>query len=130
MSYNIERGFHSRDHTLERQRLEAAQRAVKSVNPDLLALTEACYGGPNSQNIVMDYAELFGFPYSHFGAFPKFGPRRGDEGGNCLLSRIPMQAETVQLVHKSAVRARISLEDKILTIDVIHPSPSVTDAKK
>lgn len=130
MAYNIERGFHSRDHTLEQQRLEAAQRTVKLVNPNLLALTEACYGGPNSQNIIMNYAQLFGFPYAHFGSFPEFGPRRGDEGGNCLLSRLPMQAETVQLAHKSAVRARVALEDKVLTIDVIHPSPSVTDAEK
>ncbi len=130
MAYNIERGFHRRDHTLEQQRLEAAQHTVKLVNPDLLALTEACYGGPNAQNIVMDYAYLFGFPYTHFGSFPKFGPRGGDEGGNCLLSRFPLQAETVQLAHKSAVRARVALEDKVLTIDVIHPSPSVTDAEK
>ncbi len=130
MAYNIERGFHSRNHTLEEQRLEAAQRAVQLVNPDLLALTEACYGGPNSKNIIMDYAQLFGFPYAHFGSFPSFGPRKGDEGGNCLLSRLPMQAETVQLAHKSAVRARIPLEDRILTLDVIHPSPSVTDAEK
>ncbi len=130
MTYNIERGLHSRDHTLEQHRLAAAQRAVQLVNPDLLALTEACYGGPNSQNIVMDYAKLFGFPYSHFSPFTTFGPRKGDEGGNCLLSRFPLQAETVQLAHKSALRAKISLEDKLLNIDVIHPSPSVTDAEK
>lgn len=130
MTYNIERGFHTRDHVLEKHRLEAAQRAVQQVNPDLLALTEACYGGPNSRGILMDYAQLFGFPYTHFGPFPKFGPRGGDEGGNCLLSRLPMQAETVQLAHKSAVRARIVLEDKLLTLDLIHPSPSVTDAEK
>ncbi len=130
MTYNIERGFHSRDHTLEEQRLQAAQRAVQAVNPDILALTEACYGGPNSQHIERDYAKLFDFPQSHFGSFPKFGPRGGDEGGNCLLSRLPMEAETVQLAYKSAVRAKITLDDKLLNIDLIHPSPSVTDAEK
>lgn len=130
MVYNVERGFHSRDHLLEQHRLEAAQRAVQVVNPDFLAITEACYGGPNSQNRIMNYAQLFGFPYHHFGPFPKFGPRKGDEGGNCLLSRLPMQAETVQLPYKSAIRAKITLENKLLTIDVIHPSPTVTDAEK
>ncbi len=130
MSYNIERGFHSRNHLLERERLEAAQRAVQVIKPDILALTEACYGGPNSQRVFMDYQHLFGFPYVKFGGYPIFGPRGGDEGGNCLLSRFPMNAEAVPLAYKGAVRGQIILDNRILTIDVVHPSYSIDDLEK
>lgn len=130
LSYNIERGFHTSHHVLEEARLQAAQRIVQEVNPDILALTEACYGGPNSQNIAMDYQEIFGFPYGQFGGYPYFGPRRGDEGGNCLLSRFPMQSEAIRLAYKGAVRGQVQLDDKILCIDVVHPSYSVDDQEK
>ncbi|OGZ65756.1 MAG: hypothetical protein A2822_04415 [Candidatus Staskawiczbacteria bacterium RIFCSPHIGHO2_01_FULL_41_41] len=130
MSYNIERGFHSRNHLLEEQRLQAAQRIVQQVRPDLLALTEACYGGPNSHGIKMDYQQLFYFRHGQFGSYPVIGPRKGDEGGNCLLSQFPMQGEAIQLSYKGAVRGKVQLEDKILTVDVVHPSYSVDDNKK
>lgn len=130
LSYNIERGFHSRNHHLEEERLHAAQRVVHEVKPDILALTEACYGGPNAQGLVMDYQQLFGFAYGAFAGYSNFGSRKGDEGGNCLLSRLPMESEAISLAYKSAVRGRVKLEDKILTIDVVHPSYSIDDAEK
>ncbi|MBS3140411.1 endonuclease/exonuclease/phosphatase family protein [Candidatus Woesearchaeota archaeon] len=130
MSWNIERGFHSRNHVLEEHRLHAAQRVVGNVKPDILALTEACYGGPNSQEITMNYRSLFDFPYGKFGGYPFFGPGRSNEGGNYLLSRFPMQAQSFPLAHKGAVRAQIPLEDQALTIDVIHPSPGRSDEEK
>jgi endonuclease/exonuclease/phosphatase family metal-dependent hydrolase len=130
MSYNIERGFHSRDHKLEKERLTAAQRAVQEINPDILAITEACYGGENSQGVFIDYQKIFDFSYGQFGGYPIFGPRKGDEGGNCLLSQYPMDAEAISLAFKGAVRAKIGLEDTVLTIDVVHPSYTVDDAEK
>ena len=69
LSYNIERGFHTRDHVLDKKRLEAAQRIVAEIKPDILALTEACYGAPNTQQILMDYREIFCFAYGQFGGF-------------------------------------------------------------
>ena len=130
MTYNIERGFHSRNHLLEEHRLQAAQRIVQQVKPDLLALTEACYGGPNFHGIKMDYQQLFDFRYGQFGSYPVIGPRKSDEGGNCLLSQFPMQGEAIQLAYKGAVRGKIRLEDKILTVDLVHPSYSVDDKEK
>lgn len=130
MTYNIERGFHSKNHILEKERLLAAQKAIKEINPDILSLTEACYGTENSQGILMDYQELFDFPYIKYGGYPVFGPRKGDEGGNCILSKYLMDAENVKLAFKGAIRARIKLEDIILTIDVVHPSYSVDDLEK
>ena len=130
MCYNIERGFHSTDHNLEKERLLAAQRIVKQENPDILALTEACYGQENSLGIKLDYQDIFDFPYGLFGGYPNFGPRYADIGGNCLLSRFPMQGEAIKLAYKGAVRAAINIEDKILNLDVVHPSYSVSDQEK
>ena len=130
MSYNIERGFHTSDHILEEHRLQAAQRAVKYVKPDILALTEASYGGPNSQGIRTDYQQIFQFPYGQWGGYRVFGPRHGDEGGNCLLSSFPLQAEVINFSHKGAVRGKFSLENKIVTVDVVHPSYSINDTEK
>ncbi len=127
MSYNIERGFHTPDHILEEHRLQAAQRAVQQVNPDILALTEAYYGGPNSHGIKMNYQQLFNFSC---GQFAGYRSKKGDEGGNCLLSQLPLQAKSVPLKYKGAVRGKIKLEDKIFTIDVVHPSYSVDDQEK
>src|SRR3989338_766431 len=130
MTYNVERGFHTRDHNIEKKRLMAAQQAVQKVNPDILAITEACYGAENSQGILMDYQKLFDFPYGKYGGYPTFGPRKGDEGGNCILSKYPLDAENVKLLFKGAIRARIGLEGIVLTIDVVHPSYSVDDYEK
>ena len=47
MTYNVERGFHTGYHNLDKKRLVAAQQAYKRVNPDNLAITEACYGAEN-----------------------------------------------------------------------------------
>ncbi|MDP3698983.1 MAG: endonuclease/exonuclease/phosphatase family protein [Nanoarchaeota archaeon] len=130
MSYNIERGFHSRDHILEEHRLQAAQRIIQQVQPDILALTEACYGGSNSHGIKMDYQQLFQFPYGEWSGYRVFGPRHGDEGGNALLSQFPLQAEVIQFSHKGAIRGYVNLENRILTVDVVHPSYQTDDQEK
>jgi len=136
MSYNIERGFHNSEHIFQEQRLQAAQRIVQQVKPDILALTEANYGGLNSHGTKMDYQQIFGFPYGQWGGYRVFGPRHGDEGGNCLLSSFPLQAEVINFSHKGAVRGKIQLEDKInfqtknITMDVVHPSYSISDKEK
>lgn len=130
MSYNIERGFHSSEHIFQEHRLRAAQRAVNHVKPDLLALTEACYGGSNSQGVRMNYQQLFNFPYGQWGDYRVFGPRHGDEGGNALLSRFPLQAEVIHFSHKGAIRGYVNLENRILTVDVVHPSYSIGDKEK
>ena len=130
LTYNIRHGFHSRDHILQRKRLEAAQRVIASENPDIAALTEACYGSLNSQGITMDYMALFKFRYGFFGGYPVYGRMKGYEGGNVLLSQHPMKAEVVPLINKSAIRAAISLDDNLLNVDVVHPSQAIDDRKK
>ncbi len=130
LTYNIERGFHSSDHRLEQHRLDAAKNIVNKVNPDLFAIIEACYAAPNKQQIAMDYRTIFNFPYEHIGSYPQFGPRKGDEGANCLLSKLPLSAQTIQLNYKSAIRSSIPISHQVLTLDVVHPSYSATDQEK
>ncbi len=130
MSYNIERGFHNSDHIFQEHRLQAAQRIIQQVQPDILALTEACYGGPNSQGIKMDYQQLFQFLHGQWGGYRVFGPRHGDEGGNALLSNFPLQTEVIHFSHKGAIRGYVNLENRILTVDVVHPSYSIDDKEK
>ncbi len=127
MTYNIWRGFHSKDHILQRERLEAAQRLVHHEKPNVLALVEACYGGKNSLGNIMDYQSLFGFTHGIWGGYPFFGNKKLDIGGNALLSRYPLDATVVSLPSKSAVSTSISLDDRLLRIDVVHPSASLGD---
>ncbi len=130
MSYNVERGFHNIDHKFEMHRLRAAQRAIRQVNPDILALTESCYGSSNSHNSHTRYFYHFGFRYGLFAGYQNFGPMGGDEGGNFLLSHYPMLGEVVKLPYKSAARGKILIGNKMLTLDVVHPSHSVSDSEK
>ena len=60
MNYNILHGFHSPDNPpfnppfeLNEERLRAAQEAVKREDPDILVLTEACFGGEGYDGIRM-----------------------------------------------------------------------------
>ena len=128
MTYNIYRGFHSKKHVFEPERLALAQQIVVDENPDVLCLTEACYGGLNKHGISMEYQNLFKFPFGCWGGYNKFNG--GDEGGNCLLSKYPFQAEVVAIGEKGAIRGRINLDDKVLHLDVVHPSVDWSDADK
>ncbi len=128
MTYNLWRGLCSKEHILEPERLAAAQHVVSLEKPDLLALTEACYGGPNSTGMFLDYQNLFGYPYGFFGGYDSF--QGGDWGGNMFLSRFPFGAEVFFLGEKSAIRAKVVLPIKTLYLDIIHPSESWPEQEK
>ena len=130
MTWNIHRGFHNRDHVLEEHRLAAAKEIINKESPDVLALVEACYAKHNSTNILLDYPRIFGFPNSFAANYPKFGRLSDDIGANCLLSHYPISAARVSIGRKSAIRAQVSLDNKFLHIDVVHPSPSLNDREK
>ncbi len=130
LTWNIHRGFHNRDHVIENHRLIAAQEVIRQESPDIVSFVEACYAKPNSKNIVLDYPELFSFPNYFAAAYPKFGKFSDDIGANCLLSHYPISAARVNLGRKSAIRAQVSLDNKLLHLDVVHPSPSINDKEK
>ena len=47
-----------------------------------------------------------------------------------MLSHYPISAARVSIGRKSAIRAQVSLDNKFLHIDVVHPSPSLNDREK
>jgi endonuclease/exonuclease/phosphatase family metal-dependent hydrolase len=125
MNYNILHGFHSENHELEPYRLKVAQKIVAAENPDILVLTEACYGDQNTKWTRMNYGELFHFP--HYSFF-----KRGDyEWGSALLSKHPI-TEIVNnkrgMHHR--VRTTIDLAGAPLTVDIAHPHPALSEEDK
>lgn len=126
MNYNILHGFHNINppFQLEEKRLEAAKKIISKENPDILILTEACYGGPNPFNINMDYKKIFNYLYGYFG---KWGE---NEWGNFLLSKYPIQCKTIPFGERTALRSRISIDNKKIYLDIIHPHPKWTEDKK
>jgi endonuclease/exonuclease/phosphatase family metal-dependent hydrolase len=121
MTYNILHGFHSNEHVLDKARLGHAKKAVKTENPDILVLCEACYGGYNHTGIYMDYPRIFGYDYGFFGFW-------GDhEWGSYILSRHPLQARVIKLIDRTAITSEITVRRKKLHIDVYHPSPNITE---
>jgi endonuclease/exonuclease/phosphatase family metal-dependent hydrolase len=125
MSYNIYRGFHDNHHQLNNNRLEAAQRIVSNYQPDILCLNEALYCFENQFTQKMDYAKQFKYKYSFAAEYKSFKGLEGI-GANCLLSKYPLIAKRVPLGIKSAIRSEISIDDKILNLDLVHLSFSLT----
>lgn len=126
MNYNILHGFHNVNppFNLEEKRLESAKKIVNEENPDVIVLTEACYGGPNIFNINMDYKKIFNYPYGYFG---KWGEH---EWGNFLLSKYPIECETIPFGKRTAIKSKISINNKKIYLDIIHPHPELTENEK
>ena len=126
MNYNILHGFYQTAYPfeLEKNRLEKAKQIVKKENPDILILTEACYGGKNIFGIFMDYKKIFNYKYGYFGKWGEF------EWGNMILSKYPIQAKTVGLADRTAIRSEIKIKEKTIHVDVIHPSPDLNEKEK
>jgi endonuclease/exonuclease/phosphatase family metal-dependent hydrolase len=126
MNYNILHGFHQivPPFGLEQERLDKALKEVSKENPDILILTEACYGGPNPFNINMDYKKLFNYPYGYFGAWGEH------EWGNLLLSKYPIEAQTIPYGKRTAIKSKINVNKKVVYLDVIHPHPEWTEDEK
>lgn len=126
MNYNVLHGFHQSvpPFSLEKERLGAAQKIVAKENPDILILTEACYGGPNPFEAKMDYKKLFNFPYGYFGKWGDF------EWGNFLLSKYPIKATILPYGERTAIKSSIDIDGKTIYLDIIHPIPNLKEDEK
>lgn len=125
MTYNVLHGFHksSPPFEFEKDRLALAKKIVSEQNPDVLVLTEACYGKEFKGSFV-DYQREFGFPH-HYHA------NRDCEHGVSLLSRFPItQADNFSFNRAHFLRAKIDLEGKVVNVDVVHPHPSLSEDEK
>lgn len=133
MTYNVLYAFHERDgETLmfREERAAAVRSVVRACAPDVVGVTEAAYFGVGGRVLRPDYAQLFGMPHVHATGF------EGDFG-NCLVSRFPVRdVERLPLgagsrdAKHSALRATLDCDGRDVHIDLVHPSPSITEAER
>lgn len=131
MNYNILHGFHQPEaepfpppYELNEGRLKAAQEAVSVENPDILVLTEACFGGEGFNGIRVDYQKVFDFPYL-------FHTPSYYQWGYAVLSKYPIVNSSVNIRSKKPyVRTLIDTEKGVVTLDIAHPHPSLTEDEK
>jgi len=133
MTYNVLYAFHERDgETLmfHEERAAAVRSVVRACAPDVVGVTEAAYFGVGGRVLRPDYAQLFGMPHVHATGF------EGDFG-NCLVSRFPVRdVERLPLgagsrdAKHSALRATLDCDGRDVHIDLVHPSPSITEAER
>jgi endonuclease/exonuclease/phosphatase family metal-dependent hydrolase len=133
MTYNLLYGFHERagDAMVYRpERARAAAEVVRAAAPDVLALTEAAYVDADGRFVRQDFAALFGLPHVACAGFV-------GSWGNALLSRYPItRAARLPLgshpggAPPSALRAMLDVDGRALCVDVVHPSPHITEAER
>lgn len=125
INWNILHGFHttSEPFTFEENRLRLAQQLVKEQNPDILVLTEACYG-KEFKGCFIDYPKEFGFPHHYYA--PKHY-----ESGVSLLSKFPItKVDNFSHGKVHFLRAQLDLEGKLINLDIVHPHPSLLEEEK
>lgn len=134
MNYNILHGFHSPElypynppFELNVKRLEAGKKIVTVENPDILVLTEACFGVGDEQDhgLKVDYGKELG--YEHY-----FHARRGEKyWGSAILSKFPItQFDNNGRGLRHHVRATLDVNGKPITVDIVHPNPSLSEEEK
>ena len=134
MTYNVLYAFHERQGDtmlFQEERASAVREAVRACAPDILGVTEAVYCGAGRGRLIRpDYATMFGMEHVHASGFD------GD-WGNCLVSRFPIRrAERLPLgggrhdVMSSALRVTLDCEGRDVHVDVVHPSPAITEAER
>jgi endonuclease/exonuclease/phosphatase family metal-dependent hydrolase len=134
MTYNVLYAFHERQGDtmlFQEERARAVREVVRACAPDVLGITEAVYCGAGRGRLIRpDYATMFGLEHVYADGFD------GD-WGNCLVSRFPIRhAERWPLgggrreVTSSALRATLDCEGREVHVDVVHPSPAITEAER
>ncbi len=134
MTYNVLYAFHERQGDtmlFQEDRARAVREVVRACAPDVLGVTEAVYCGPGRGRLIRpDYATMFGLEHVHAGGF-------AGDWGNCLVSRFPiLHAERLPLgggrdeVTSSALRATLDCDGREVHVDVVHPSPAITEAER
>lgn len=123
LAYNILEGLRpinpspNERRALDRARTRAALEVVEDVAPDLVVLNEALFCQQFAGRYV-DYASLFGFPYTAVGLY--------DEAwGNAILSRWPiLESRQVRTENRGGLLARIDTPFGETTVASYHPHPA------
>lgn len=137
MTYNLLYGFHDRlsDDSLAffPERMEAAYEVIAEAKPDILALTEAVFCVARSPRdarvrlVRQQFERALDLPHWFADGAP------GD-WSSCLLSRYPIaRRERLPLgsspsgTEMSALRAELAIDGRRLLVDVVHPSPHISE---
>jgi endonuclease/exonuclease/phosphatase family metal-dependent hydrolase len=129
--YNIKRGFHKKEEdgssTFEPRRLEVAKKVVSELNPDILVLGEADFNpkclGYGKVEKVMDYQKIFDYPFV-------FNNAVTERKGETILSKYSFEAESFAIELFSHIKAKINLENKQFSINIVHPYPRIPENEK
>lgn len=124
LNYNIFYGFHNPEsRQFEKKRLEHAKEIIKDENPDVFVITEACFGGDYPKDKHIDYKKEFGYKYGQFAPWSA-------EWGNFILSKFPFTSELLPFGERTALRTHITINNMLIHLDIIHPSPFITEQQK
>jgi len=130
MEYNINRGFYNKEYTIhEKKRETNAIKVVKKENPDILIILEAAFFKGNGYakekfGIIQDYQKLFGYSFMNFGRYPK------KKGGVVILSNMFLKSKNYCTPQRNHVKLWLKTRNKLLTIDVVHPSGHLNEEQK
>jgi endonuclease/exonuclease/phosphatase family metal-dependent hydrolase len=123
VSFNILEGFRpvaaeaTERRQIDRNRADAALALVGELAPDLLVLNEALFCRQH-QGRMVDYGELFGFPYQAAALYD-------GAWGNAILSRHPIaKSEEMHIYNRSGLTALIDSPDGRFTVASYHPHPN------
>jgi endonuclease/exonuclease/phosphatase family metal-dependent hydrolase len=101
---------------IDRERAEAALTLIGELAPDLLVLNEALFCRQHAGHLV-DYGELFGFPYQAAGLYDA-------AWGNAILSRHPIaKSEEMRIYNRGGLTALIDSPAGRFTVASYHPHP-------
>jgi len=128
MEYNILHGFHSKNKpfTFQKERKSNVQKIVKKEDPDILILTEACFGDENKYNIRLDYEKMFDFQhYFYASCAPK-----EYEWGSAIFSKYPLTGKNLGENWISFLQCKIDIGSDFLKLNVFHPYPNIKEEQK
>ncbi len=123
MQFNIRTGFRIADepYSLEGKRLEYAKKLINNEKPDILAINEAYFESENKSGILVNYQDIFNYPYYTHGNY-KGG--LSPFWGSAILSKFPIiGSENNNKGLGGCLRTKIQINDKIINLDLTHISP-------
>jgi endonuclease/exonuclease/phosphatase family metal-dependent hydrolase len=133
MTYNILYSCHERagdEYVFQSRRADAVQAVVAAEAPDVLALTEAVYCDARGRKLRLDLVAMFGLPHL-------YSDGTAGDWTNCVLSRFPITAMSrlplgvsPNGVEQSALRVTLTTDAGPVRLDVVHPSPHISEAER
>jgi len=130
LEYNILNGLcnEQKPYAFDEKRFKSALKVIEDAKPDILILCEAGISGvtPVTSNYNSSYehllSEFFGLDRARVNDF-RCAP--------AIFSRFPMSAKNPYTdKHRGYIRSSLRLNDKTINLDVVHPSPKLSEEQR